>query len=324
MVIVQTKSAGSLVQKICFNILSKSLKVSPRNQATREVFPAFLGLTDPSSRLFIDKVRAINIFEMIGRFAWEFSGNDSLEAIQYYSSSAFRFANEKGIVPSAYGKRLFTGISTIHHAIGNLKLDPDSRRAFVLILNPDDSMDTTFEFPCISGLHFLIREGKLHMITYARSESCYRILPFDIFLFTMIQEYVAVNLNLPMGMYHHFCGSAHFYEHEESKVIDFVSQKIQPITMRPVFEGDDLLLLKDFFEMERRFRIDTQFVEQNLADLEAIQDCELGQFAIILAIYAHHKHSKPDYRHLVEMLEPHYKILVNQRLEAMNDVQQSK
>jgi thymidylate synthase len=37
-------------------------------------------------------------------------------------------------------------------------------------------------------------------------------LPYDIFLFTMLQEILATTLNIELGCYHHVCGSLHLYD----------------------------------------------------------------------------------------------------------------
>lgn len=39
-------------------------------------------------------------------------------------------------------------------------------------------------------------------------------MPYDIFLFTMLQEMAATTLKCEMGAYHHQVGSLHLYEHQ--------------------------------------------------------------------------------------------------------------
>lgn len=95
-----------------------------------------------------------------------------------------------------------------------------TRRAVVPIFLPEDndqSSPTYLSPPCPVSLQFLVREEKLYMLTYMRSQSVAAILPYDLFVLTFLQESLATELGLDLGYYHHFIGSAHYYEHEEER-----------------------------------------------------------------------------------------------------------
>jgi hypothetical protein len=47
-----------------------------------------------------------------------------------------------------------------------------------------------------------------------RSQSVLNVLPYDLFLLTMLQEAVASRLALDVGPYIHTAGSAHLYDHD--------------------------------------------------------------------------------------------------------------
>lgn len=51
-----------------------------------------------------------------------------------------------------------------------------------------------------------------------RSQSALMVMPYDLFLLTMLHEAMAVRLGVGLGYYHHFCGSLHYYEDEEELV----------------------------------------------------------------------------------------------------------
>jgi len=67
--------------------------------------------------------------------------------------------------------------------------------------------------PCACTLQFLIREEQLHLIVHMRSNDAIWGLPYDMFLFTMLQELLANELGTPLGTYTHIVGSLHLYEH---------------------------------------------------------------------------------------------------------------
>jgi thymidylate synthase len=58
----------------------------------------------------------------------------------------------------------------------------------------------------------MVRSGRLHAIVYMRSNDAIWGLPYDIFLFTMLQELLASELGLELGSYTHVVASLHLYE----------------------------------------------------------------------------------------------------------------
>lgn len=65
---------------------------------------------------------------------------------------------------------------------------------------------------CATTLQLMIRDGRLQAIATMRSNDVILGLPYDVFLFSMLQELMAVELNLEVGAYHHFVGSLHIYD----------------------------------------------------------------------------------------------------------------
>lgn len=62
------------------------------------------------------------------------------------------------------------------------------------------------------SMQFLIREGKLNLIVCMRSNDIYLGFPYDIFNFSMFQEYIAGKLGVKLGEYIHVVGSLHYYK----------------------------------------------------------------------------------------------------------------
>jgi thymidylate synthase len=91
--------------------------------------------------------------------------------------------------------------------------DESSRRAVLLFNGPDDHLNPMArDIPCACTLQFLIRDGCLEAIAYMRSNDAILGLPYDVFLFTMLQELLACELGISLGVYHHIAGSLHLYE----------------------------------------------------------------------------------------------------------------
>jgi thymidylate synthase len=101
--------------------------------------------------------------------------------------------------------------------------DSGTRRAVVSIRLEEDlqmlGTDSDQEFPCTNSLHFMVRDNKLHLHVSMRSNNMATTVVYDVFNFTMIQEYVLKLLNskgnyYDLGNYYHNCASAHFFENQ--------------------------------------------------------------------------------------------------------------
>ncbi|MBI3366527.1 hypothetical protein HY041_02775 [Candidatus Roizmanbacteria bacterium] len=212
---IVSTNLDSIVYFCLKEILNLGSVVSARNRPTKEILGYSFTLTNPLARLYTNPIRNLNIFSTVGRMCWEMSASNNSKAMEYYTDSAKLYANEEGIIPSAYGYRILPQIPLI---VDTLQKDPDSRRAYINILDNDFRRNTVLEYPCIIGLQFFLRNGKLDMEVFSRSQSAFWILPIDVFVFTTIHEYVASLLKVDLGKYMHTCGSIHYYLAEEPLV----------------------------------------------------------------------------------------------------------
>ena len=189
-------------------------------------------LENPRDRLISDPIRSINIFQAVGHFLWITQGSFSLAPIKYYQSIAKKFSSDSVKMIGAYGPRLFGihHLNQIEHIITTLTNEPLKRRAVASIYLPQfDQHERVDEVPCTLNLQYLIRNGRLHAITYMRSQDAYNILPYDVFLFTMLQEYITRYLqavyDIELGEYHHYSGSFHIYTEDISQIKDVIHRK---------------------------------------------------------------------------------------------------
>ena len=98
-----------------------------------------------------------------------------------------------------------------------LRSDRATRRA-VLYFN-DALSHLALDCPdaaCATSLQFLIRAGALDAVVCMRSNDVIWGLPYDVFLFTFLQEMMAVELDVEVGVYHHFAASLHLYSRQRS------------------------------------------------------------------------------------------------------------
>ncbi|MFG3151349.1 thymidylate synthase [Streptomyces sp. NPDC048219] len=199
-------------------------RIDARGNAAREVLGVSFRLPDPRQRLpYLAQRRANPVFQF-AEALWYFAGRRDLEMIGYYAPS-MRVSSADGVAlgGSAYGHTLFSpvdgGQSPFARVVDLLLNEPDSKRGYLPVFCADELADRANpDVACLAGLHLLPRDGRLHMVCNMRANDLDCGLLSDVFSFTMIQEYAAIQLDLDLGAYTHTIGSAHVNDHNADRV----------------------------------------------------------------------------------------------------------
>lgn len=123
-----------------------------------------------------------------------------------------------------YSERINGKCKQLDNAIAALKDDEHSRRAMVMIFNPEDTDESSgfaTRIPCSVSYQFLIRNNKLMVIYYIRSNDYFKHFAIDIWLANAMQQYIVEQLkdtypNLKVGSLNYYCGSFHAYNEDLS------------------------------------------------------------------------------------------------------------
>lgn len=227
---LEEDSFDALYSEVCRYVIEKGKPSAPRGLQTYEIMGAMLRINNPRTRLLQNNIRNLSIPFAIAEWLWCMKGSNQLDMIQYYAPSYYKYSDDGTSLHGAYGPRLITELSKI---ISLLQNDPDSRRALIPIYSSRDVGLSSKDIPCTSNIQFFIREGSLDMFVHMRSNDIYLGLPYDVFNFTMLQEYMANKLNLRLGKYTHVVNSFHVYEAQISKVQKIArSDSAQSIEMK--------------------------------------------------------------------------------------------
>jgi thymidylate synthase len=119
---------------------------------------------------------------------------------------------------SCYGYKIFgsyggSEVSQWRRLVELIKADPSTRRAVLDLFDPDVGLDPhAADSPCACSLQFLVRGDRLHQVAHMRSNDAIWGLPYDVFIFTTLQELLACELGLELGAYSHMVGSIHLYD----------------------------------------------------------------------------------------------------------------
>ena len=177
-----------------------------------EVINAITVISDPTKNIMKNNVRNLPMRYAIGEMLWYMSGNNNLKEIQKYTTGWDRMSDDGEKVNSNYGwciKHKY-GYDQWERCIAELTKHRDSRRAVIHIKSGDDTLYSK-DVNCTVCLQFFIRDNKLYLTTYMRSNDIWMGFPYDVFQFTNMQILMSMQLGVELGCYTHIAGSLHLY-----------------------------------------------------------------------------------------------------------------
>lgn len=192
------------------HVLRHGTKVSPRGMLTREIEDATIFIDNVYSTLplgvgrgAVPGIGAVEACQLLG-------GVSMPELVIAVGPQFKNYAEDNGIFHGAYGLRTDGQYA---HVVDKLKADPSTRQAVVTIWNPEyDNQPSKRDYPCTVLHQFRIRNGKLNMSVYMRSNDVWLGAAYDFFQFTRVQLALCSVLGVQPGAYAHHVGSLHIYE----------------------------------------------------------------------------------------------------------------
>lgn len=207
------------------HVVKHGKEVAPRGQKTLEIEDAIIRIDDVRNTLPLGVNRGT------------VPGIGAVEAMQLLSGTSFpdlviaigpqfkNYAEDNGVFHGAYGPRTNGQYDVI---VQRLQQDPDTRQAVVTIWNPQyDLQPEKRDYPCTILHQFRIRDNKLNMSVYMRSNDVWLGAAYDFFQFTRVQLAMASVLGIEPGTYNHHVGSLHIYEqhYEAAENLKYTERK---------------------------------------------------------------------------------------------------
>jgi len=226
--IIEIENGTNGYVDLVHHVLTHGEEVAPRGMKTREIEDAVIFIDDVYSTLPLKvgrgSVPGIGAVEACQLLAGE-SYNDLIVAV----GPQFRnYAESDGIFHGAYGPRTREQYPL---AIDKLRNDSDTRQAVITLWNPNlDNQPNKRDYPCTILHQFRIRNNKLNMSVYMRSNDVWLGAAYDFFQFTRVQIAMASVLGIEPGKYAHHVGSLHIYEqHYDSAESLKKTNEVMPI-----------------------------------------------------------------------------------------------
>jgi thymidylate synthase len=189
--------------------------ITVRSQPTLELRSELIEITNPIERCIVIPGRGNNIFATIAETMWVLCGRNDIAFLEGYLRRAADFSDDGTTWRAGYGPRLrrWNGTDQLAAVKRMLTDDPNSRRAVISLYDPDSDFIDSKDIPCNNWLHFLGREGRLHLNVVARStDLVWGFSAINAFEWSVLQEMMAYWLGLEVGEFRFFASSLHIYE----------------------------------------------------------------------------------------------------------------
>lgn len=198
-----------------------SLKKANKIGNTREISNCVLEIDHPTTKVIYFPLRNISEIYANAELRWYWSADNRCSTIGQYAKMWLKLSDDGVTNNSAYGYIIHKKypFDQLQLAIDCLKADKNSRRAVINISDPAIDKLKTNDMQCTIALQFLIRNEKLEMTVYMRSNDVYFGLPYDYIYFTSLAEYVAKKLDIEFVKYTHIATSMHMYEKDIKKFV---------------------------------------------------------------------------------------------------------
>lgn len=200
---------GGYLQLVDY-VLSRGVRQPSRNGDTLEVTDMVVELADPTKALpcgigrkgYSNALAALEGLQLV-------AGRTYDDLMVKVAPNTEQFREENDMFHGGYGRRIGDQMSVI---VERLKADPDTRQAVVTIWDPTlDASGGKRDHPCTCLFNWRIRDGRLLMSTFMRSQDLHWGVPYDFVMFCTLHLTVASHLGVEAGAYTHHSASFHAY-----------------------------------------------------------------------------------------------------------------
>ena len=178
---------------------------------TKALFNQSFTLQNPQDKVVTTPQRKFNQEYADYEWSWYLGGNRDASQIseraKIWKQMMVPGTNE---VNSNYGY-FWKYNDQLSRVINDLKTNKETRRAIVVHYSLDELDRYKYDTPCNDVLNFYIKNDKLHMTVFARSIDLVFGFSNDQYTFANLMEYVAKDINLPIGHMHWFITNCHIY-----------------------------------------------------------------------------------------------------------------
>lgn len=178
---------------------------------------------EPCNRVVFSALRDANPFFHLYEALWMLAGRNDAASVSRYAKQMDTFA-ENGQLWGAYGWRWrsFFTFDQLPQIIALLRADSKTRRAVLTMWSPigdlvpvvggEGGVMSSKDVPCNTHVYFSAVHGRLDMTVCNRSNDIiWGAYGANVVHMSILHEFVALAVGLPVGLYHQFSNNFHIY-----------------------------------------------------------------------------------------------------------------
>ena len=206
---------NELFSDMLYRFKYSGIKVNTRNgPAIRIDEPVLTTIIEPTERVLFFSERDANPIFHLMESIWMLAGRNDVAFLEQFNSTIGQFSDdgERFNAPYGYRMRHHFGFDQLKEIIKHLKADPNSRQAVVQLWDSADFNKSTKDKACNTQLIFAINHGCLDLTVFNRSNDFWwGYCGANPVHFSMIQEFVAIALEVAVGQYFTVSNNLHIY-----------------------------------------------------------------------------------------------------------------
>ncbi len=231
---------GKTLTSVYASLIDALVREGHRSEDTYELLNTILEIEEPSLNDIYLPMRKISKRYLMGELNWYWNARNDVEYISKYAKMWSRISDDGETSNSAYGyiihkKHKKDQLLEIYNL---LKDNIDSRKAVINIIDPTIDKIVTKDLQCTVAIQFIVRNNKLHMTVFMRSNDIYFGLPYDALYFMTLQKWLSDKLGIDVGKYVHHATSMHVYIKDIPK-LKFHDQVINLDNYSTIYDKDD-------------------------------------------------------------------------------------
>jgi thymidylate synthase len=218
------RSVNEALPVLAHLLNTEGARVPSRVGNTKELTFQHFTILDPLQREIVVPGRKANIAAQIAETMWVLGGRNDVDFLSHYLPRAADFSDDGVTWRAGYGPRLRGWkvdpgqVDQMESVIALLREDPSTRRAVMSIFDPAVDYQPSKDIPCNNWLHFLSRDGVLHLHVAIRSNDLvWGWSGINQFEWSTLLEVVAYYTGLKVGAIHYAVSSLHMYDRHWDK-----------------------------------------------------------------------------------------------------------
>jgi thymidylate synthase len=241
MLVFSSNSFAECYKASLNHLIAHGIENSARGTQSTELLDVALEILDPTQCLYLNEARSSQKKYIAAEFLWYYAGRNDAAFISNWAKFWDTIKNPDGTVNSAYGNLIFktpnhAGLTQYQWALRSLIADKNTRQAVMHFNMPSHQYLGNKDFVCTMYANCHIRNNRLYMSTFMRSNDAIWGTPTDVAFFCSLQIQMLAHLkqfypDLELGSYTHVANSYHIYDRHYELVEKMLESEFAPETL---------------------------------------------------------------------------------------------